>query len=69
MSGNGMGATFISDKLVQKAVPDPSLFYYKLREEDAARYVYFYHKQSRYVTRAMEEFMKIAWELCASDCA
>ncbi len=69
MSGNGMGATFISDKLVQKAVPDPSLFYYKLREEDAARYVYFYHKQSRYVTRAMEEFMKIAWELCVSDCA
>ncbi len=62
MAIQGMGITFVSDRLIQEAAFDDSLVYYKLNEKDASREVYFYHKQSRYVTRAMEEFLKIAME-------
>ncbi len=62
MARQGMGIIFVSDRLIQETEPDASLIFYKLKEKEAARTVYFYHKQSRYVTRAMEEFLKIAME-------
>lgn len=56
----GMGIAFISDTLVLKTKPDPNIIYYKLDDPHAKRNIYFYHKQTKYVTRAMEEFLKIA---------
>lgn len=56
----GMGIAFISDTLVLKTKPDPNIIYYKLDDPQAKRNIYFYHKQTKYVTRAMEEFLKIA---------
>lgn len=56
----GMGIAFISDTLVCKTRPDPNINYYKLDDPLAKRKIYFYYKQSKYVTRAMKEFLKIA---------
>jgi DNA-binding transcriptional LysR family regulator len=56
----GMGIAFVSDTLIQHSRPDENIVFYKLRDPETVRNVYFYHKQSRYITRAMEEFLKIA---------
>lgn len=55
----GMGIAFISDTLINKTKPDPNIIFYKLDDPYAKRNIYFYHKQSKYVTRAMSEFLKI----------
>lgn len=56
----GMGIAFVTDTLVCKAIPDPNIIFYKLDEPYSKRTIYFYHKQTKYITRAMEEFLKIA---------
>lgn len=56
----GMGIAFVTDTLVCKAMPDPNIIFYKLDEPYSKRTIYFYHKQTKYITRAMEEFLKIA---------
>lgn len=55
----GMGITFISDTLIKQVPIDNRITYYKLDQAFATRNVYFYHKHTRYITRAMEEFLKI----------
>ena len=54
-----MGATFISDILVSQLPSFENLVYYKLDGEDARRDVYFYYKNHKYKTRAMEEFLSM----------
>lgn len=56
----GMGIAFVSDTLIYKTKPDPNIVFYKLDDPYAKRNIYFYHKQTKYITRAMEEFLKIA---------
>ncbi|MDF2543139.1 MAG: cynR 3 [Herbinix sp.] len=55
----GMGITFISDTLVKQVPFDHRMTYYKLDDDIAARNIYFYHKRTRYMTRAMDEFIKL----------
>lgn len=55
----GMGITLVSDLLLTHTPQSRECFYYKLGGKWAVRQVYFYHKETRYVTRAMEEFLKI----------
>ncbi len=52
-----MGATFISDSVVQKMPMYENMVYYKIESESAEREVYFYFKKHKYKTRLMEEFM------------
>lgn len=56
----GMGITFVSDSLLKHIPNERDCYYYKLEGSYASRNIYFYHKQTKYVTRAMEEFLKIA---------
>lgn len=56
----GMGVTFISDTLAKKVNNNSDLIFYKLDNQYASREVYFYNKRSKYMTRAVEEFLKIA---------
>ena len=56
----GMGVTFVSDLLLAHIPNGEDCYYYKLDADYAGRSIYFYHKETRYVTRAMEEFLKIA---------
>lgn len=58
----GMGIAFISDTLVRHVKPDTNMVYYKLDAGLAKRDVCFCYKRNRYVTKAMEEFMRIAQE-------
>ena len=55
-----MGISFISDTLIRHVPPHPDVVYYKLPGEDTRRNLYFYWKNGKYVSRAMEEFLKIA---------
>lgn len=56
----GMGIAFVSDTVISKTKPDTNVIYYKLDDSVSIRDVFFYHKQTKYVTRTMEEFLKIA---------
>lgn len=56
----GMGITFVTDTLIRHAPADPRIIFYRLDEELSSRNIYFYHKRTRYMTRAMEEFLKLA---------
>lgn len=58
----GMGCSFVSDTLVRTLSRDVGMCYYKLPPAEAHRDIYFYHKRSRYVTRAMGEFLKITMQ-------
>lgn len=52
-----MGATFISDSVVEKMPVHENLNYYKIESAAAKREVYFYFKKHKYKTRVMQEFM------------
>lgn len=56
----GMGITIISDTLAQKANYHSNMLYYKINSTLTFRDVFFYNKQNKYITKAMEEFIKIA---------
>lgn len=56
----GMGITIISDTLAEKASYDSNMLYYKINSTHTFRNVFFYNKQNKYITKAMEEFIKIA---------
>ncbi|MFQ7552119.1 MAG: LysR family transcriptional regulator substrate-binding protein [Blautia marasmi] len=56
----GMGIAFVTDTLIRHVPVDSNIVFYKLEPAFSQRNIYFYHKRSRYVTRAMEEFLKIA---------
>ncbi|KYZ74801.1 LysR family transcriptional regulator [Anaerosporomusa subterranea] len=56
----GMGITIISDTLAQKAGYGSDMLYYKINSPYTFRNVFFYNKQNKYITRTMEEFIKIA---------
>ena len=57
-----LGATFVSDMLVQKMPCHANLRYYKLDSELANRTICFTLKKHKHHTRAMEEFMRLISE-------
>ena len=57
---SGMGITFIGDLLLASAPATSELIFYKLPGKNCNRNVSFYWKKGRYISRAMEEFLKIA---------
>lgn len=58
----GMGVTFVSDSLLKHMPDKRDCYYYKVDDSHTGRSICFYHKQTKYVTRAMEEFLKTARE-------
>lgn len=58
----GVGLTFISDWVILHMKPDDSLIYYRLDPEFTRREVSIFYKSSRYLTRSMQEFLRIAGE-------
>lgn len=59
LSSYGMGAAFIGDILIKSVDENKELLYYKLDNRDATRNVNFYYKRNRYMSRTMEEFLKM----------
>ena len=63
-----MGATFISDTVIDKMPSYENLSYYKIDSTYADRIVYFYFKKHKYKTRVMQEFMNFISEKYALHC-
>lgn len=60
ITSSGMGISFVSDTLISQMPENSRVVYYKLDGKDSERNLSFYWKRGRYVSRAMEEFLKIA---------
>ena len=58
ISSTGIGISFVSDTLIKHTDSTPPLFYYRLKDEELTRNIYFYQKTNKYVTKACEEFIK-----------
>ncbi|MDO5411584.1 MAG: LysR family transcriptional regulator [Lachnospiraceae bacterium] len=56
----GVGLTFISDWVIMHMRSDDNLIYYRLDPEFTSRDVSIFYKSSRYLTRSMQEFLRIA---------
>jgi len=56
----GMGATLVSDTLVREIPPDPRLVFYRIGSRHVDRDIWFYHRKTKYLTRAMEAFLDTA---------
>ena len=59
MACSGVGATFIPDGLIKNLNYDVPLCYYKMNEELALRRLYLYKKRNKYMSRGMEEFIRL----------
>ena len=57
-----LGASFVSDTIVKCFPSNDTVLYYKLDDLAAVRDVYLFYRRNRYLTRSMEEFMKIVLE-------
>ena len=60
---SGIGIAFISDTLICAVPVRPDMVYFRLPEKESVRKIRFYWKSGRYMTRAMEEFLRIAAEV------
>lgn len=60
LSCYGMGISFTGDILIKKVEENDQVGYYKLDNREAAREVHFYYKRNRYISRSVEEFLKLA---------
>ena len=59
---HGLGIAVISDTVVKTTLPDSRMVYYKIGSAHAQRENYFYYKNHKYITRAMEEFLHLLRE-------
>lgn len=57
VSCTGMGISFVSDTLIKHVDSEPSLYYYKLNDEEISRNIYFYKKNTHYLSRACQKFI------------
>lgn len=55
----GLGIAFVTDTLIQHMENDPRIAFFRLNGPEARRSIYFYYKQSRYMTKAMEAFLAL----------
>ena len=58
ITSSGMGLSFIGDTPICCVPPHPDVVYYKLKGENSVRDIFFYWKRGRYLSRAMEEFLR-----------
>ena len=62
VTGTGLGITFLGDTLVRMVPANPNVVYYKLPLDLGERTLFFSWKRGRHLSRAMEEFLKMACE-------
>lgn len=60
VSCSGMGVCFASSTMVRLLGPDPNMVYYRLGGALSRREICLFWRQGRYLTKAMEEFRRIA---------
>lgn len=67
IAGSGMGLTFTTDTVVQSAAPYENLLFYKLDSLYAERMISIAYKKKKYISPAVNEFIKIAREIYDSE--
>ncbi len=60
VTSSGLGISFLGDTLVSMVPENSHVVYYKLPLDISERGLYFNWKSGRYMSRAMEEFLKLA---------
>ena len=63
VSCQGLGISFVSDTLIRHVPANKQICFYKLDSDCRTRNLCFFRKKSKYVTRAVREFLAIAREL------
>lgn len=58
ISSSGLGICFVSDTLVKNIESSVAMRYYRLKDEETARSIYFYQKKNRYHTLACKKFIE-----------
>lgn len=53
----GMGIAFVSDTLVEHIDFSTSLYYYRLRDIESTRNIFFYKKTNHYLSKACQKFI------------
>lgn len=61
---SGLGVSFVSDILIRNRGKEQKVTYYKLKPEFARQKLYFAWKEGRYLTKAMQEFLRISRISC-----
>lgn len=54
----GMGIAFVTDTLIKHVPADRRILFLKPEGTETERNIYFYYKRTRYMTRAMQEFLR-----------
>lgn len=69
MACGGLGVTAVSDTLVTRTQAPSHTLYYRISPEIGTRRVYFYHRKTKVLPRALREFLSTSGEVCmaASD--
>lgn len=67
IAASGLGIAFLSNTLITRVPEHPGLIFYKLDSPSCSRNIYFHWKKGRYVSKAMEEFLKIACKTYSED--
>lgn len=58
----GLGNTFISDTLIKSLNFSDKMLYFKLPGEICHRNLWFYYKERKYMSKAIDEFLRISCE-------
>lgn len=65
---SGMGISFIGDMLISLVPQNPDVVYYRLEGSASVRNIYFYWKHGRYISHAMNAFLKLISSLDDKTC-
>ncbi len=60
VTSTGIGCSLVTDTLVLTATPHPDVVFYKIDPDCSERRLCFFYKKGKYMTRPMEEFLRIA---------
>lgn len=62
MVNQQIGVSFVTDTLVKLCCNDQNITFYKIEDDQATRYINLTHKLNRYLTKSMQEFIRMMSE-------
>lgn len=62
MVNQQIGVSFVTDTLVKLCCNDQRINFYKIEDDQATRYINLTHKLNRYLTKSMQEFIRMMSE-------
>jgi len=62
MVNQQIGVSFVTDTLVKLCCKDEKITFYKIEDDQVTRYINLAHKLNRYITKSMQEFIRMMSE-------